>query len=196
MLILLWSCGSSLQLSDVNRDTQTETVKVQLKDSTYQAMAVDYHYPKTILEKALAYRLEAEGLSKSKSASNKFRAIKGAKWHQISPNRLDYYYKISGDKHQSTLKMLVSRGYDNFVDLEGTSDLKRNLKAFMESLENNLYGQTLKTIIAAKQKAAKKANKKLKKQQKALQEAQEVVNQNKQEIQSLKDKLENIHAGS
>ncbi len=122
------------------------------------AIVADYDLPKGVVEDALKERLEKEGLGKRGSEKG-FMAYKATVWTNISPDKMDVYAKVEGKGDQSTITMLASKGYDNFISTATDADKVQKIEAFMNSFIKDARAYQLKLAIAAQEEVVKKAEK-------------------------------------
>jgi hypothetical protein len=182
-------------------NVQVREASVSLGKASQNAVVADYNYSKEALDAVVKSRLNAAKLSKSKSASSKFRIFGGVTWTEISPNKMDYYYRVSGSKGKSTLEILASTGYDNFVTTQADAATIQNIKTFMASLEADLIKYSLDELIVAKEKEIKEAEKTLdnkkntvSKAEKSLEEAKKETQKQDEVLNALKGELEKLKA--
>ena len=64
---------------------------------------------------ALHDRLKTEGI-KGKKTKNNFYAFKGVKYTHLWDNTCDIYVSITGNKEAGNVNLIISQGYDNYVD--------------------------------------------------------------------------------
>lgn len=185
-VLICMSCGSSIDLSKINRDVKTSQTTVGIEQDKPEAVVANYNYAKSRLNDVLNERLSKENLPSPKSASNKFIVVNGARWSKISSTRLDYYFRVSGNKNTSTLEMVVSKGYENYISSESNPSVFPNLKEFAHSLESDLYASKVEVAVAQKEEEIAKAEKALKKRAKKVSKAQKGIDGLKGELEKLK----------
>lgn len=172
---------------------------INYNKGNYSGVIADYNYSKDLVTKALDKRLKNANLGKSKTSS-KFTTYSGVTWMDISPDKLDVYYKISGKKNKSTVEFLISKGYDNYINSTTDAAAIQNLRNFLASLDKDIRAIQHENNLSAQNDAIKKAEKELKsarssvsnlekdldnarknveKKQKALDEAQKKLDQMK-----------------
>ena len=67
------------------------------------------------IKSALHERLKTEGI-KGKKGKNNFYAFKGVKYTHLWDNTCDIYVSITGNKEAGNVNLIISQGYDNYVD--------------------------------------------------------------------------------
>lgn len=135
--------------------------RVSFMKGDQNAIVANYDLPKNVVENALKERLEKAGLSK-KSTEKGFMAYKGATWREVSPDKVDVYAKVEGKGNVSTITMLVSKGYDNFISSTNDPEKVQNVQAFLNSFVKDVNLYQLKLSIASQEEEVKKAEKDLK----------------------------------
>lgn len=176
-----------------------KVISVTLNKANHEAVSASYEYSNKVLNTVLSNKIKESNLGRVKSASNKFKVLKGVTWTAISNDKMDYYYKISGNKRNSTLEMLASKGYDNFLTQESNATVIQNIQTFVTSLNRDLYIYKVGQEVLDKQKDLKKLEKNLKSKQKNVKEskkdikkAQDAVEQQQSEIGKLKSEIEQL----
>lgn len=135
--------------------------RVSFMKGDQNAVVAEYDLPKNVVEDALKQRFEKAGLSK-RSTEKGFMAYKGATWTEVSPDKVDVYAKVEGKGAVSTITVLVSKGYDNFISSASDPEKVQNVQAFLNSFIKDAKLYQLKLSIAAQEEAVKKAEKDLK----------------------------------
>jgi predicted ribosome quality control (RQC) complex YloA/Tae2 family protein len=175
LLLIFAACGT---LSAQNARETT----AKFNKTNPGAIIADYDQPADMVKTVLKERLEKEGLGKMKSASGYMR-YSGVIWNAISSEKLDAYFKVDGKKGKSTITVLVSKGYDNFVTPASDARITDNVKAFLNGFNEHLTAYQKTLDVKAQEEAVKKAEK----------EQKELAKRNK-ELQEEKEKLERKHA--
>lgn len=132
--------------------------RVKFMKGDQNAIIADYDLPREVVEDALKERLEKSGLGK-KSTEKGFMAYKGKVWSEISPDKVDVYAKVEGKSDKSTITMLVSKGYDNFISSASDADNVQKVQAFLNSFLRDAKAYQLRLAIAAQEEIVKKAEK-------------------------------------
>lgn len=139
-------------------------------------------YGKSEIKAAVSEKLEAEGIKKG-SKKKGFYVYKGVSWPAISPNKIDVYYKVKGNKRKSTLLFVASKGYDNYITSASDAMTANNITAFLQTLDTQIE---LDKQIKKKEEELKKLNEEEKKKQEKLKDAQEAQDKKAQELEKLK----------
>lgn len=194
LLIAGLTAGSinAVQAQDV-RETS-----ISFNKGSYSGVMADYNYSKDIVTKALEKRMKDANLGKSKTTS-KFVSYTGVNWMEVSPDKLDVYYKVSGKKNKSNVEFLISKGYDNYINSTTDASAIQNLRNFLASLEKDIKVILHENNLDAQNDAIKKAEKELKSAQnsvsnieKDLENARKNAEKKQQALDDAKKKLEQM----
>lgn len=163
LLIAGLTAGSinAVQAQDV-RETS-----ISFNKGSYSGVMADYNYSKDLVTKALEKRMKDANLGKSKSTS-KFISYIGVNWMEISPDKLDIYYKVSGKKNKSNVEFLLSKGYDNYINSTTDAVAVQNLRNFLAGLEKDIKAIQHENNMIAQSNEIKKAEKELKSAQNSV----------------------------
>ena len=138
------------------QDAKETTVKYNKVNQN--ALIATYDQPAEVTEAALKERLSKDGLTRMKSSGG-YMAYSGVIWSPVSTDKMDVYFKVEGKKDKSTITVLASKGYDNFVssanDPVTVSQIKRYLNGF--AVHANAYNLGLS--IKAQEDVIRKAEK-------------------------------------
>jgi uncharacterized protein YihD (DUF1040 family) len=190
---------AALFLLSLQGFAQSETSEDLQKIGKQPAFALGYNYSKKTVEEALALRLKNDKLKGSSSKG----AVKyeGVHYATIADTPIDFYTKVTGDKKKATVYVFVSKGYENFLTSSNDPAVAAKVKAFLQSLNDDIQRYDLKNQTAAQEKEVKKAQKdydKLVKKQKDLQKQQDTVAKDLQKSETTlgaeKGKLEKLNS--
>jgi hypothetical protein len=153
------------------QSTVTET-SIEVKKNRQEpafSMVVDYDSKTTT--KGIGERMSKDSLKYKTSEG--FILYKNVVLFSIAGNsNVDLYFKVEGKKNISTVYMLVSKGYNNFVSSSSDAEIAKNIKTFMTNLQTDIYNYNLKLQTDAIQKDVNKKNK----QQDRLVKQQDKIN--------------------
>jgi hypothetical protein len=126
-------------------------------------LIAEYPFSKGITENALRARLEQAGLGKPKSDKG-FMSFQAVKWAGLSETQFDVYAKVDAGKGDklSTVILLVSKGYDNYVSAASDPDISAQLKTFLNSLLPDIRAQQLLADIDVQEDLVRRAEKEYK----------------------------------
>jgi hypothetical protein len=129
---------------------------VRFKKVDQSGVIADYDVPATVVQGALQDRLTQLNLGKRKTEKG-FWTYKAANWPDIAIGKMDIYVKVEGNKGKSTISLLVSKGYDNYVNAQTDPTATENMKNFLNGFVNDINKYKLKLAIADQEKALEKA---------------------------------------
>ncbi|RYD99863.1 MAG: hypothetical protein EOP54_02375 [Sphingobacteriales bacterium] len=93
------------------------------------------------------------------STSKGFKTFKGVSWPEVAADKLDVYYKVDGRKGKNTVTVLVSKGYDNFINGASDANIADGVKNFMNTIQAKTVSASIANAIAAAQKVVDEAQK-------------------------------------
>ncbi len=157
-IILSLGLLATLFVSQVSYAQNVREASIQYNKTSQSGVVADFNYPKEALNAVIQKRLNDAKLGKSKTSS-KFNMFAGVSWPEISIDKIDVYYKVSGKKNTSTVEFMISKGYDNFINANNDPNAVQNLKNFLASLEQDLKDYMLQNNVKAQEEIVKKAEK-------------------------------------
>jgi hypothetical protein len=131
---------------------------IKFNKKSENAVVADFNKSAEVVEAALKDRLEKEGLGKMKTSKG-FMSYAGTLWNSVSSDKLDVYFKVEGKKDKSTVSVLVSKGYDNFITSGSDAKTIDNVKAFLNGFVTYTNSYQLTLDIKAQEEAIKRAEK-------------------------------------
>ncbi len=159
------------------------------------AVVADFDNAPEVVRQVLKAQLEKEGLRKIKSSGGYWRSS-GSVWNSVSSDKMDFYFRIEGKRNKSTISVLVSKGYDNFVTSGTDSRTIDNVKNFLNGFGDQLVAYQKEQDIKAQEEAVKKAEVLQKKaaEQQAKLDKQHAAQQ--KALEAERQKLNNIKAST
>jgi len=152
-------CGALLTTSAAfAQNVNVRESTVSFGKTSQSAVVADYDLPASMVEDALKQHMEKAGLDKKKSEKG-FMAYKGAAWKEISNDKADIYLKVDGKGNKSTISVLYSKGYDNFISSSTDAETVNAIKNFLTNFVTDLKKYQLMQDIAKQEDAVKKAEK-------------------------------------
>lgn len=157
LIIFLTLCMVNVYVSAQSRSTKIDYQKV-----SRPAIENDVPFPVKTVEQAIEDTFTKMGY---KSTSSKgFTVYKGVRLPELGPDSYDIYFMVDKksrkDKENSTVTMMVSKGFDAFVDESTDGKLAANSKIYLDSLRNTLASYDLEQQILAQEEEVKDAEKK------------------------------------
>ena len=135
-----------------------QSVQIRYSKADQPGLAITFPYSENIVETAVRNRMDREEVGKRRSSKG-FDYYRAEKWGDISANHVDIYTKVDGNRSSSTVNLLVSKGYDNFVS--GTIDevMYKRMQDFLTSLKTDIDLVVLQEAIKAQEEAVKEKEK-------------------------------------
>ncbi len=150
----------ALLVSPVLRAQGAHDANIRFGKVDRPGIIAEFPYSKGITENALRARFEKVGFSKPKSDKG-FMSYQAAKWDEMSATQLDVYAKVdaNGKDNQSTVILLVSKGYDNYVSAASDPTMSAKLKAFLDGLAPDIQAGQRLADIGAQEESIRRAEK-------------------------------------
>lgn len=180
--------------------------KVSYMKKDVEAFAADFNVSKDVLNK-VAEQYFNDNIKGKRKKNKDFYMYQGINATDIfGTEKGDLYYKVTGNKKNAKLILLVSKGYDNFVsggsDAQVAANAKNLLNNFEQQIEKYNKAQLIeeqKKLIAKTEKEhkslisdQKRAEKKLEDQQKEIENLKKKVSNKADEIEDQKKKLDEL----
>lgn len=108
----LFAQGSEKSLSGATPEIKTALGKDKELVNLY---TITLPYPAEDIKTALHERLKTEGIKGSKGKNN-FYAFKEVQYTHLWDKTCDIYVSITGNKEVGNVNLIISQGYDNFID--------------------------------------------------------------------------------
>ena len=182
--------------------SQARYSTVEYSKQMKPAIVADVPFPEKTISGAIEDKLGKMGY---KSTSSKgFTVYKGVRMQELGSDLYDLYFMVDRvsrkDKGNSTVTMMVSKGFETFVSDSSDSKLIDNAKNYLNNFRETVAAYDLELQIADQDDAVKKADKKylnlvdegndLQKKKRKLEDqiAQNVVDQKNQQDEQAKQK--------
>jgi hypothetical protein len=140
--------------------SHTETVKYQKIDR--QAVVNDMPFPEKTVRNAIDNKMEQLGY-KGKETKG-FVVYQSVKMAELGKDAYDLYFmadkKSRRDKENSTLTLMISKGFDAFAADSTDAALMSNAKEYLNNIKTMIGAYDLEQQIIAQEDAIKKADKK------------------------------------
>ncbi|MBL7711046.1 MAG: hypothetical protein JNL13_01210 [Chitinophagaceae bacterium] len=166
-------------------------VSIELAGIQQPGFQGDYKHPSKLVTATLEDELKKAGITKGKKYKG-FKKYEGVNFPALSDNKVDVYTKVKGKKNTAYVQMLVSTGYDNFINMQKDAALATKSINFLNKLNEDAVAFQAAIDLEAQKAALKKAEEQHKKaeekQAKALKEQDEA--RKKAEAERLR--LENL----
>ncbi|MBP6456167.1 MAG: hypothetical protein KA275_05495 [Chitinophagaceae bacterium] len=130
---------------------------IEINKVVQPCVKADYDFSESIITKAFENQIEKLDLGKSSKEKGGFRVYKEKLITQFSQEKMDLYYRIDGRKDKSSVYMLASKGYDNFMNPEAQPDQMLAIKNFMDGLVLEAKKVSAQEEIESQEKTTSKA---------------------------------------
>lgn len=141
---------------------QSRTVKVDYQKEPRPAIENDVPFPVKTVEKAIIDTFTKMGYKATSSKG--FTVFKGVSMPELGPDSYDLYFMVDKksrkDNENSTVTLMVTKGFDNFVSESSDEKVHNKAKTYLDSLRNTLASFDLEQQIAAQEEELKSAEKK------------------------------------
>ena len=111
--------------------------KVKLGKTEVSGFIATSMSEKPLVEDALTSKLTDAGITKH-GKKKKFYTCKGVSVPEISPNKVDLYYRVQSKKHKSLIYFVVSKGYDNYVSTATDATTAGNVINFLGKIDSRI----------------------------------------------------------
>ncbi len=177
------------------QNAKDATIRYQKAD--HPGMTVEYDVSKTDMKEAVLAKMETSGPGKPKSKGD-FAVWQGVSWPEVATGQVDIYLKVDGSKKKSTVVLLVSKGYDNFVNQSNDTQTGGRMKAFLDGLQTSLSRVYLNRDIAQQEEVIRRSEKSfndLKKQGDDLRKQQEQLTKKLADNKAAQEKQQTLWDG-
>ena len=141
---------------------QATTATVEYLKVNRQAVVSDIPFPEKTIRDAIDNKMEQMGYKGKESKG--FMVYKGVRLAELGSDSYDLYFmadRISRkNKENSTLTLMISKGFDSFVADSTDGTLISNAKKYVDSIKLMIASYDLELQITAQEDAVKKADKK------------------------------------
>lgn len=182
----------------INSFAQSTAQSVEFKKALRPALSLPLTFtPKTSEETILA-KLKETGYKPEKSGNffnkkNKeegYYKFSGAVLPELANQKVDLYFKVApmeSDSYRSSITLLVSKGYDNFVSAETDSATFAASKNFLDGFVHNANVFNINQQLEEQTKNIAKSEKKWKELRDKQEDAKKKITQLQSEIQTWHD---------
>lgn len=141
---------------------QSTTATVEYLKVNRQAVVNDIPFPEKTIRDAIDNKMEQMGYKGKESKG--YMVYKGVKLADLGSDSYDLYFmadRVSRkNKENSTLTLMITKGFDNFVSDSTDATLISNAKKYLDSIKIMIAAYDLELQITAQEDAVKKAGKK------------------------------------
>ena len=142
---------------------QSRVESVEYQKIQRDAIVADVPFPEKTISAAISDTLQKLGF-KGKDTKG-FTLYKGVTLAALGSSAYDLYFSVDRkskkEKDQSTVTLMISKDFDNFITEKTASDIISNAKTYMDSLRNIVAIYDLEQQIQEQEVLVKKNEKKL-----------------------------------
>jgi hypothetical protein len=146
----------------ITATAQSRTSTVEYQKINRQAVVNEIPFPEKTIRDAIDEKMEKMGY-KGKDSKG-FTVYNGVRLSDLGNDSYDLYFmadrKSRKEKENSTLTLMISKGFDSFVSDSSDARLMKNAKGYLDSIINVIAAYDLEQQIIAQEDAVKKADKK------------------------------------
>lgn len=125
-------------------------------------ITADYGMSFETIEGALKKKFSDLNLKSPDKTKDGYRVYKGVAIPEITTDKIDLYYRVENRKPNTTIYMLLSRGYDNFMVPEKDSMVYANTIQFLDKFVKDATIFSLNEQIVNQEREIKEADKNIK----------------------------------
>ena len=141
---------------------QTRTATVEYQKINRQSIVTEIPFPEKTIKDAIDNKMELMGY-KGKDSKG-FTVYKGVKMPELGNDSYDLYFmadrKSRKEKENSTLTLMITKGFDSFVSDSSDAKVISNAKNYLDSIKNMIADYDLEQQIMGQEDVVKKADKK------------------------------------
>ena len=157
IFVFIALCGFYLSAT-----AQSELTKVTYLKVERLAVENEIPFPEKTIMKAIDVKMEQMGY-KGKDSKG-FTIYKSVRLPEIGGGEYDLYFmaerKSRRNRDNSTLTLMISKGFDDFVTLKTDAEIIENAKKYLENILELIAAYDLELRITDQQDAVDKAEKK------------------------------------
>jgi hypothetical protein len=171
-------------------NAQVREDKIIILESQRSVLRLELNYNSKLVQAAVLEKLGSQSIKAKPSKG--FIIAKESKFLDVTPDLLDYYFKVEAvDKKRTALFLGISKGYSNFIDPASNPALWENASRFMESMADYTANLQAKDEAKAMEKDLSSAQKEYDKNVKSLKKQEEALEKSRKELESSQKSLEN-----
>ena len=141
---------------------QSRTTTVEYQKINRQGVVAEIPFPEKTIRDAIDNKMEQMGY-KGKDSKG-FTVYKGVRMPELGNDSYDLYFtadrKSRKEKENSTLTLMISKGFDAFVSDSSDARVMTNAKNYLDTIKNMIAAYDLEQQIVVQEDAVKKADKK------------------------------------
>jgi hypothetical protein len=134
---IIFTLAASLLIVSNMQAQNAKNASIEYNKVVQPCVMVDYNVPADMVEGALREKMSNAKLGSGSKAKDGFRMWKGITMTDIAAEKMDYYFRIDDKKGTSTLYMMTSKGYDNFLKPETDAAPVQNEIKFLDGFQTD-----------------------------------------------------------
>lgn len=147
----------------LNASSQSRYTTAKYNKADVPAIIVEYPFAEDVVKDGLKDFFEKKGY-KSKGAKSGFIVFAGVTENSVADIPLDIYLNVEkksrADRDKAIVTILLSKGFESFLDTETSSDVINNAKDYFDKMREELVEYDLELQIIEQENQANKATKK------------------------------------
>ena len=147
---------------NISAYSQSRSTEVEYQKLTRPALVNDIPFPANTIEDALKDYFAKKGYKASSTKG--FTVYKGVALNELGTGYFDIYFMVDKKsrkvKELSTVTMMISKGFDEFVSNNSDASVFGKAQTFLNSLRNTIAVYDLEVQISSQENEIKKAAKK------------------------------------
>lgn len=175
---------------------EIKETSVSFMDGKQTAIEAKYSYSEDVMETVVKNVLEKKKIKKTKSTKG-YNLYQSVIFDELTSDIIDFYIKVDGNKTSTTVTILISKGYNNFISSASDASTLKNTKNLCKEFNVNAIEEHLNREIAKQEEVIKDASKKLTKSvekgKDLVKDKEEIIKkiaENSEEQKALKTELE------
>ena len=176
-----WMTAQNIYVSNVDYNKQQQ-----------QGTIAEYDFTKDMVSNVLEDEMERT-IGKAKKEKG-FLVYRGVHVNEISPDAIDLYVKVDRkskkEKNKALAYVLVSKGYDNFIQPNVDAQVFDNVKTYLTKMTSKMASNDLGKQIEAQEDVVKKEEKKLNNYQDDVQDMEKKIKKLNDDIAEKKKDIE------
>jgi hypothetical protein len=146
----------------ITATAQSRNATVEYQKINRQAVVNEIPFPEKTIRDAIDEKMEQMGYKGKESKG--FTVYKGVRLSDLGNDSYDLYFmadrKSRKEKENSTITLMISKGFDNFASDSSDAGLMKKAKGYLDSIITIIAAYDLEQQIIAQEDAVKKADKK------------------------------------
>ena len=178
--VLLIFIGCNLKAQTISED------RISFMDGKQDAVVAKYQYSEDVMEAAIDKVLAEKKIKKTKNTKG-FRLYQGVIFDDLCRDVIDLYIKIDGNKKETTVTILISKGYNNFISSSNDGNTIKNTKNLCKVFNVSAIEEYLNREIEKQEEIVKEADKK---QKKSVEHGKDLVKDKEELLKKIDENIE------